>query len=583
MGKPLRVLLVERSEECTRLILRELCRGGFEPILEKVSTPIALRAALEKQTSDIILADYTMPDLTALTALNVLKDSGSDLPFIIISEKMGEDIAVGAMKAGADDYLLKENLDRILPAVERGIQAAEERRNRRREDEHIRHQAHYDILTDLPNRAFLYEGLQQAIHVGQNDNSSVAVLVINLDRFKDINNTLGHHRGDLVLQQIGPRLRSTLNEATMIARVGGDEFAILIPGTDREGAILAAQKITEALDRPFVAECISLEICASIGIVVFPDHGEDAATVLRHADVAMYIAKQSGSGYSVYSANQDQYNPLRLAFMSELRHAIEREQLILFYQPKVDLQTNQVSGVEALVRWQHPHLGTIPPDLFISLAEQTGLIKALCFWVLNTALRQCDTWRQLGLEVPVAINLSARNLQDPELPDKIGRLLQTCNLPPESVELEITESIIMADPACAMKILTTLSDMGIRLSIDDFGTGYSSLGYLKKLPVDTIKIDKSFVIDMSVDNGEAIIVRSIIDLGHNLDLTVVAEGVENRSAWDRLTALGCDAAQGYYICSPVYSDDLTRWLKESPWGVPRHHETSDPIGPRKVF
>jgi EAL domain-containing protein (putative c-di-GMP-specific phosphodiesterase class I) len=283
----------------------------------------------------------------------------------------------------------------------------------------------------------------------------------------------------------------------------------------------------------------------------------------------MYLAKQAGDPYFVYAADRDQYNPHRLVLIGELRHAVARDQLFLHYQPKVDLHEGRVFGVEALVRWQHPQRGVIPPDQFIMMAEQTGLIKPLTLWVLKTALRQCRAWHQAGMEISMAVNLSARNLLDPKLPDQVAELLQACDVPPDWLELEITESTIMADPARAMEILTNLHKMGIRLSIDDFGTGYSSLGYLKRLPVDIIKIDRSFVMKMRTENNDAVIVRSTIDLAHNLNLKVIAEGVENREIWDQLSAQGCDAAQGYHICRPLPGAEMTFWLNESHWDIKR--------------
>lgn len=430
----------------------------------------------------------------------------------------------------------------------------------------LEYQALHDSLTDLPNRTLLYDRLQQAILSGHRQNRLLALLLMDLDRFKDVNDTLGHHYGDTLLQQVGQRLRGALRESDTVARLGGDEFAILLSAlADVKDVVLVAGKILQALEAPFILEGHILDIGASIGIALFPDHGEYADLLIQRADVAMYLAKEAGGGYAVYSSEQDQNSPRRLALRGELRHAIENGDLFLLYQPKIKLQTSHVIGVEALVRWRHPRLGIIPPDQFITLAEHTGLIKPLTLWVLNAALSQCAQWRQAGLELSVAVNLSARNLQDPQVPDQIRDLLETWKVDPSQLELEITESVIMADPARAMEILTRLSGMGVRLSIDDFGTGYSSLGYLKKLPVDEIKIDKSFVKEMATDGDDTVIVRSIIDLAHNLGLQVIAEGVEDQETWDALVILGSDAAQGYFMSRPIPADELTRWLRDSPW------------------
>ncbi|HUJ80105.1 MAG TPA: PAS domain S-box protein [Nitrospiria bacterium] len=433
----------------------------------------------------------------------------------------------------------------------------------------LEYQANHDALTALPNRNLLNDRLRQAILAAQRDHHSLALLVLDLDRFKEINDTLGHHYGDLLLKEVGPRLRAALRESDTVARLGGDEFAVLLPTADQEGAVMTAQKILQALTRPFTLDELALDVEASIGIALFPDHGLDAETILRRADVAMYMAKQAGSGYALYASEHDQYSHRRLALMGELRHAIERQQLFLHYQPTVLLRTGQVTGVEALLRWKHPKYGLVPPDQFIPLAEQTGLIKPLTEMVINAALDQCRAWLREGIPLSVSVNLSARSLHDPTFADYIDKRLLAYGIAPRLLELEITESAIMADPDRAMEILSSLSIMGVRLSIDDFGVGHSSLTYLKKLPVHEIKIDKSFVLNMAEDPDDVMIVRSIIDLGHNQSLKVVAEGVQSQQTLDQLLDLGCDAVQGYFVSRPIPPDELTRWVNSSPWTIVR--------------
>jgi diguanylate cyclase (GGDEF)-like protein len=422
----------------------------------------------------------------------------------------------------------------------------------------------------------LHDRLTQAIQTGQHQRKPVAFLVMDLDHFKDINNTLGHHHGDLILQQMGPRLQSLLRQVDTVARLGGDEFAIVLPGTDAEGAVRVVNKLQQALVDPFVIDGLTITVESSIGIAVSPDHGATADLLIQRANVAMYHAKQAGGGHTIYSPEHDHYNPRRLALMTELRYAIEHDELVLYYQPKIDLKTGRVIGVEALVRWRHPNRGLIAPDEFIPLAERTGLIKPLTLWVLTAALHQSRTWQRAGLRLSVAVNLSARNLQDPELPDQIAEMLTRSGTPPNQLELEITESTIMADPPRALEVLTRLHHMRIPLAIDDFGTGYSSLGYLRKLPVSAIKIDKSFVKNMVADDGDAVIVRSTIELAHNLGLLVVAEGVETQYIWDRLASLGCDAAQGYYMSAPIPAAALSRWFHESSWQVTKIADEAHP-------
>jgi len=564
-GSPLRVLIVEDSEDDAALLVHELRRGGHEPTSVRVDTADAMRDALAKHPWQVVIADYHMPHFSAPEALAVLQASGLDLPFLIVSGRIGEETAVAAMKAGAHDYIMKGNLSRLVPAIERELREAEGRRERRRAEELVRRMAYYDRLTDLPNRALLHDLLQRAVAAGPR--APLALLLIDLDRFREINDTLGHHHGDLVLQQVGARLRGVLNAADAVSRLGGDEFAVLAPGADGSGASRVAAAILRALEEPFAIEGLPINVEASIGIALHPDHGADADTLLRRADVAMYAAKQSGNGYAVYASEHDQHTPRRLALMGELRAAIERNELLLHYQPTVSFKTGRIEGVEALVRWQHPVHGFIAPDQFIGAAEKTGLIKPLTLWVFEAAQRQCVAWRREGLDVAVAINLSARTLHDAQLPDQIAELVRRGGGSAPPLRLEVTESAIMAEPTRAREILLRLNEMGIRIAIDDFGTGYTSLGYLHKLPVDEIKIDRSFVLGMETDEDDATIVRSTIDLAHNLGLTVVAEGVENRAIWDRLAALGCNAAQGYYICRPIPADDLARWLHESPWGL----------------
>lgn len=437
----------------------------------------------------------------------------------------------------------------------------------RHAEEMLQLMAHCDSLTGLPNRTRFRDLLRQAVLAGQYENKSVALLLMDLDRFKEVNDTLGHDRGDLLIQHVGRRLKEVLRPTDTVARLGGDEFALILPLAEAGHATSVASKVLKALEAPFEIEGLPIAVELSLGIALYPDHGSNADSLIQRADVAMYAAKRNGSGYTLYTPEQDPHSPRRLALAGELRHAIDGNQLLLHYQPQVNMQTGRITGVEALVRWQHPQYGIVPPDQFILPAERTGLIKPLTQWVLKEALRQSQDWNQKGFPFNMAINLSARNLHDSQLPDRIAELLEVNGMSPSFLELEVTESAIMQDQMCAKEILTRLSKMGIRLSIDDFGTGYSSLSYLNHLPVDTIKIDRTFVRDMTENQNNAVIVRSIIDLGHNLGLEVIAEGVENQETWDRLLALGCDAAQGYYMSPPVSALEIPQWIKESPWGL----------------
>jgi diguanylate cyclase (GGDEF)-like protein/PAS domain S-box-containing protein len=434
---------------------------------------------------------------------------------------------------------------------------------RKQAEEALRHQALHDGLTGLPNRTLLQDRLSQAILAAQRENTPLSLLLVDLDRFKEINDTFGHHYGDLLLEQIGPRLRGVLRSTDTVARLGGDEFGILLPTNDAASAFVVAQHLVEMLEAPFELDGQQMvEIGASIGIASYPAHGSDTATLLRLADVAMYVAKRGESGIVVYTVEQDHNSAERLALGGELRRAIDKNELLLHFQPKLGMRAGTLVGVEALVRWQHPLRGFLPPSEFIPLAEQTGLIYQLTHWVLEAALRQYQAWSEMGLDIPVAVNLSRRTLHDPRLPELVSQLLAQYAVLPSAVVLEITESSLMADPQRAGENLSELRALGVRMSIDDFGTGYSSLDSLKDLSLDELKIDRSFVQAMATDGRARAIVRAIIDLADALELRVVAEGVEDRATWDVLAGLGCDTAQGYFLCRPMVAAELEGWIAD---------------------
>jgi diguanylate cyclase (GGDEF)-like protein len=422
-------------------------------------------------------------------------------------------------------------------------------------------QALHDSLTGLPNRVLFQQKLAEAIDEAAAVNGSLAVMLMDLDHFKEINDTLGHHFGDMLLTEIGPRLATVLRPGDMMARLGGDEFGVLLPDIpDESVAIRIAERLAEELERPITVEGLALDVSGSIGIAIYPEHSHNGETLLRRADVSMYAAKEAGGGFEVYHRELDRDSPARLALISHVRPALERGEFVLFYQPKVRLSDGKVAGAEALIRWEHPELGLVPPDEFIPLVEKTVLLRPLTAFVLEESMRQWREWADRGVRLQVAVNISVRSLLDNQLPGQVAEILARYEVPPAFLKLELTESFLMADSGRSTGVLDGLSDVGVNLSIDDFGTGYSSLSHLKRLPIQEIKIDRSFVMNMLVDANDSMIVRATVELGKNLGLQVVAEGVEDRETWDLLASFGCDEAQGYFFSRPIPSDEFWRWL-----------------------
>ena len=704
-----RLVIVEDSEADAELLLIALKDAGIEPQWQRVEKEADYTAALETNP-DLVLCDYGLPRFNTGRALELLRKRSADIPFIIVSGHIGDDVAVDMLKAGANDYLLKDNLARLAPAMERELREADTRRRARRLEEALRAVA--DAVSGMTGKAFLESLVLQlakateadSVFVGEftgenrttvqtvavcaNDritenfsypleeiptlgqifsgdrstrpvfslvapldphsymgtlltssagttlglivimhsariahaqvaesllrvyavraavelermaqtallefqathdpltqlfnrhallmrmtammkerNGGGALLLIDLDRFKEINDTLGHQSGDEILQQIGPRLLRLLDKnSQMLCRLGGDEFAVLVTEqATPDNAEELATKLLDAIYGSFEVAGIDLQISASIGIALYPDHGNDAHELLRQADVAMYLAKKDASyyRYRVYDPALDLHSRDRLVLMHDLRRAIENDELVLHYQPKVELQKSNGISLEALVRWQHPERGLLPPVHFVPLAEMTELIGALTMWVMDAASIQCKRWRDAGYPVSVAVNISTRNLLDGGLPDEVAQIVRVRRIEPSWLEFEITESSIMADPKRSLEVLERIAGMGHQLSIDDFGTGYSSLAYLAELPVQNLKIDREFVSKMIQSSRDASIVQSTIGLAHNLGMRVIAEGVEDRDTLEALRHLQCDQAQGYYISKPKPVKEIETWM-----------------------
>jgi len=490
MAVPLRVLLVEDSADDAELVLRALRRGGYQPEHRRVDTPEDMERALEEYDWDVVLADYAMPRFSAFDALAMVQERGLDIPFIVISGTIGEEIAVQAMKAGAHDYLMKDNLARLVPAVERELREADERRARRVAEETVWHQAYHDALTGLPNRWLLVDRLTQAIAYARREGARVALLFLDLDRFKLVNETLGHTVGDELLRLVADRLLEGLREGDTLARPGGDEFAVVLAGLEApERAAEVAEDLVRRLDAPLRVQGRDFHLAATVGVALFPEHGHDPETLLKNAEAAMYAAKQEGGGVRWYERHMDTAVEDRLTLENELRRALRQDELVVYYQPQVSLADGALVGVEALVRWRHPERGLVPPMRFIPLAEETGLI--------------CP----LGEQVVAKAAADVARLRT-DVPRRLAELVRGAGLDPALLEFEITESALMQATDTASEILRGLRGMGARIAIDDFGTGYSSLTYLKRFPVDALKIDQAFTRQVSAQSDDAATRRS---------------------------------------------------------------------------
>lgn len=422
------------------------------------------------------------------------------------------------------------------------------------------HIASHDRLTGLPNRHQTHELLNQAIKNASEKNESVACIMVDLNRFKEINDALGHELGDRLLQLVAERLRNTVWENDTVTRIGGDEFAIILNMTNEDHINTVVNKIVDLSDEPLMLDHSPLSIETTLGVATYPRDGGDTDTLIRKAEVAMYSARKTGMPFDYYRAEYDPKSRQRLQLTSDLRGADERAELDLYFQPKISIRSGNIVGAEALCRWNHPSKGNIPPGVFIPVAEQTGIIWPITMWVLDNSLQQCAQWVKEGLDIPVSVNISARLLHDINLPGRIAQALKTTGFPAKKLELEITETALMIDPVRAVEVLDLLHDMGVKVSLDDFGSGYMSLSYLRTMPVDDIKIDMSFIRNMLANDDDGMIVNTIIDLGHNLGCRVTAEGVENRETYDALSRLKCDTVQGYYISRPQPAADFALWL-----------------------
>ncbi len=575
MSKLLRVLIVEDSEDDAELLAIELEQGNYEITYQRVDTKADMQAALQKpQSWDIVLADYSMPQFSAIAALELLKEYDLDLPFVIVSGKIGEDTAVAAMKAGAHDYLVKGKLSRLIPAVERELREAILREEYRAAQKRLRYLAFYDKLTNLPNRTLFFEHLGREIArqqeqkadnqslKGDRSSSTLAVLLLSIDRFEGIKHSLGYEISEQLLISMARRLEEYISEDdfNLVARIGEDEFALLITNINSPQDITnRAEKLYRQLIKPFTIEGTTVCSTVSIGIALNRSDNQNPAQLLQSADTAMGYAKVNFVKTSVLFNERMRSKAVeKLRLENDLQKAIDNKQLYLNYQPIVSLETGKINCLEALVRWKHNSLGLIPPVKFIPMCEETGQIIALGKWILSEACSQLAAWQKLftaNAPLTMSINLSRIQIYHPELIPQIDYLLESLNLKGKDLKLEITESTLMENTTAVTKVLEQLKERDIKLCLDDFGTGYSSLSYLRYLPVDTVKIDRSFI-GSQINNTNYDIIKAIINLAHSLGLDVIAEGIETKAQLEILRSLGCEYGQGYFLAYPLNSQDV---------------------------
>ncbi len=561
----LRLLMIEDNPDDEALILRAIRKGGFNVEHVRVDNGEDLLAVLKSKDWDIVLSDYQMPEFNGLAALKIVKQRNKDLPFIVVSGTIGEEVAVEAMRSGAQDYLMKDNLTRLVPAIRRELADADERRALREAQQTLRHQAYHDILTGLPNRWLLRDRMEQALKYVRQKKTGLAVMFLDLDRFKNLNDTLGHMIGDYLIRAVAERLNLILNERDTLARLGGDDFVVMLMDiVGPEQAAAAADLLLTALHEPFVLDDKEIYVGASIGIALHPANGDEFDVLIKNAESAMYYAKDQGrNNYQFFSHEIQAATADRFTIENELRGAIRASELRLYYQPQFTLHDGRITGLEALVRWEHPKRGMTAPDKFIPVAEESGLIIPLGEWVLRQAIEDGVKLRNAGCKLQrLAINLSARQLYHQDTLDLLREMVARGDLGTEALEIEITESGIMQNPEQAVANLNAIRDMGIGIAIDDFGTGYSSLAYLKRFPINILKIDRSFIRDITLDQDDTTIVKTILAMAQALNLRVIAEGVETQEQYDFLAELGCAEGQGYLFARPMPCEDLISFFRD---------------------
>ncbi len=557
----IRLLIVEDSEDDARLLYSELTRANSDITYARVDCAEDMRSALLDSEWDIVISDHSMPRFSSLEALDLLKECGKDIPFIIYSGDVSEHVEVAAMCSGAQDSIVKGNFARLLPAMEREIHGAAVRRAKEQADARVHKLAFYDSLTGLPNRNLFCD------HVGrellQAEGQPAAIYLLDIDRFLRVNNCFGHKIGDALIRQVAQRLQECVPGEGMVARCGSDEFAVFLGNVCGDPqARAAAEQIRQAFFKPFVEGALEFHVCVSIGIVASPRDGDDVSELLINAETAMFRAKSlGGDNYQFYAREMGAVAGAQLVLESALRKAVAREELLLEYQPNFNVITGALTGAEALVRWRHPEMGLLQPNDFIPLANESGLITEIGTWVLQNACRQAKAWHDAGhAGLTMAVNVSAVQFWQPGLVRTVAQSLAETGIDPQCLELEITESVLMRNADTTIMTLEALKGMGVKISVDDFGAGYSSLSYLRRFPIDILKIDKSFSCDVTKDVESAAIVRAIGALARGLGLLTVAEGVETTEQLEFYRQQHCDRVQGFLFSAPRSVADITEML-----------------------
>ena len=561
MAIPLRVLLVEDSVEDAELVLVELKRGGYDVSHERVTSERDVRHALESGSWDLIVSDYSLPGFDGRRCLQIYREFNLDIPFILMSGTVGEEIAVEAMKGGAHDYIMKDRLVRLVPAVQRELRDAQTRRERRAFMEHIEFIAYHDPVTRLPNQRLFVDEVEKAIqtHTLQPD-TLLIVAVPEIAKFREIRTTITQADYDVLMKRIAERLWLRCKNLVSLARIDDYNFAGLFTangGMDHDGV---ARRMLAAFEDPFELDPFQLHLDANVGMAIYGLHAAAGTTLLRNAVVAATQARERHQPYALYSIADDLSSPGNLSLVGQLRDAIRTGELVLHYQPIMDLRSNRATSVEALVRWQHPQFGLLAPERFLGLAESSSLIIPLTAWVVEAAFTQWRQWHDSGLQIDMCVNLSVRNIQDGAFVAFIAKRAEELGIDPGSFVLEVTESSIMTDYDAASDALSQLHELGFRIAIDDFGTGHSSLAYLQQLPVDDIKVDRNFVTDICQNQQDLAIVNAVLGFANGLGKSLVAEGVESGEALGTLRNIGCHFAQGYHISRPMEKDAAVRWL-----------------------